>query len=234
MLNYDIGMSEKQEIFTLLGGRVKIHRGTYNPTSDAVWLASFVPDTVKTVLDVGIGTGGVSLCLAHHLPDIKITGIDTSDQMLAQCRKNAELNNQSIELINTDITTWRPSRTFDAVISNPPYFRGNPAHHNAHHNADLTLWTQRCVARTRPNGYCCMITDALTLDRVISAMSAHCGDIQIFPLFGARTTAERVLIRGRVGSRAGTTLHQGLPMDYPPILRDGLTIAQVLATLSQK
>ncbi len=226
-------MSIKQEIFTLLGGRVKIHRGPYNPTSDAVWLAAFAPHAAKTVLDVGIGTGGVSLCILSHNPNAQITGLDISDTMLAECAANAELNNQHIELINTDITAWRTTRTFDLVVSNPPYFTGTPAHHNAHHNADLPTWIERCIARVRPMGTFCIITDAATCASVVATMAKKLGDINIFPLFGARNTAERVLISGRLGTRGITKLHRGLPMNYPPILRDGLTIADVLSTLPQ-
>lgn len=210
-----------------------MRRGFYNPTSDAVWLAAFVPTTCKTALDVGVGSGGVSLCMLAHNPDLQITGIDISSQMLVETTQNAQLNNRNIELINTDITTWRTDRTFDIVVTNPPYFRGTPAKHNAHHNADLNTWIKKCVARTKPNGYCCVITDATTIDTVISAMSPKCGDINIFPLFGARDTAERVLLRGRVGARAGTTLHRGLSMNWDPVLRDGLTIAESLGKVSK-
>ena len=115
-------MSIKQEIFTLIGGRVKMHRSFYNPTSDAVWLAAFAPHNAKSVLDVGIGTGGVALCLQKHIPDAKITGIDTSAEMLDICQQNAELNGVNLKLINTDINVWRTSDTFDLVITNPPYF----------------------------------------------------------------------------------------------------------------
>ena len=132
-------MSTKQEIFTLMSGRAKFLRSTYNPTSDAVWLAAFAPRGVKTVLDVGVGTGGVALCMHAHNPAAKITGLDTSDEMLAACVANAELNDANIELINADIYTWRTSRTFDVVVTNPPYFYGTPAAHNAHHNSDLSL-----------------------------------------------------------------------------------------------
>mgnify|MGYP003304723280 CR=1 FL=1 len=142
-------MNTKQEIFTLLGGLVKIHRGIYNPTSDAVWLAAFAPSGIKTALDVGIGTGGVSLCLHAHAPNIKITGLDTSNEMLTECKRNAELNNTDIELINADINAWRTTRTFDLVITTPPYFYGTPAKHNAHHNADLNTWIKKCVARKK-------------------------------------------------------------------------------------
>lgn len=232
MLNYYIGMAEKQEIFTLMGGRVRIHRGRYNPTSDAVWLASMAGDTPAiSILDVGIGTGGVSLCMLANNPDATITGIDVSDQMLSDCAKNALLNNQTIELINADIMSWRTARTFDMVVSNPPYFQGTPAKHNAHHNADLDTWTKKCVARVKPRGYFCTIVDAAAMSTVISAMTHACGDICILPLFGRVHTAERVLIRGRVGTRGGTVLHQGLSMNCDAVLRDGLTIDAALSRL---
>lgn len=227
-------MSIKQEFFTLVGGRVKMRRGHYNPTSDAVWLAAFAPNDAKTVLDVGIGSGGVSLCLLAHNPDAVITGIDTSDEMLDACRNNAELNGANIELINADINTWRTTRTFDLVITNPPYFNGTPAKHNAHHNADLGAWVARCIARVRPMGTFCIITDATTVARVVAEMSKKLGDITILPLFGARDVAERVLISGRLGSRGISVIHRGQPMNYEPVLRDGLTIADILSRLSQK
>lgn len=227
-------MSIKQEIFTLMGGRVKIRRGFYNPTSDAVWLAAFAPTNVSSVLDVGIGTGGVSLCLAANRPNIQITGIDTSTQMLDECAHNARLNNTNIELINSNIITWRTDRTFDLVITNPPYFNGTPAKHNAHHNTDLAIWVRRCIARVRPMGTFCIITDATTISTVISAMSEKLGDITIMPLFGAKDTAERVLLSGRLGTKGVSVMHRGMPMNYEPILRDGLTIAQTLTTLTQK
>lgn len=211
-----------------------MRRGHYNPTSDAVWLAAFAPAHAKTVLDVGIGTGGVSMCILANNPEAKITGIDTSDKMLDACRENAELNGANIDLIIADITTWRTDKTFDLVVTNPPYFNGTPARHNAHHNADLKTWVARCVARVRPMGTFCIITDAATVGTVIAEMAKKLGDITIIPLFGARDVAERVLVSGRMGSRGVSVLHRGLPMNYEPVLRDGLTIADTLSKLSQK
>ena len=51
------------------------------------------------------------------------------------------------------------------------------------------------------------------------------------PLFGAAKTAERVLLRGRVGTRGGAVLYPGLSMNCDAVLRDGLTIADTLDTL---
>lgn len=226
-------MAQKQDIFTLMGGRVRLWRGRYNPTSDAVWLAAMAADTrAQTVLDAGVGTGGAALCLMANNPDAVVTGLDISPEMLAECGANAELNGRAIELIKADITTWRTNRTFDLVITNPPYFKGTPAKHNAHHNADLGLWTRKCLARVKPRGTFVIVVDAAAAATIVAQMAEKCGDIEIMPLFGARKTAERVLLRGRLGTRGPTLIHAGLSMNTDAVLRDGLTIAAALSTLS--
>ena len=229
-------MSEKQAVFTMVGGRVKIRRGIYNPTSDAVWLAAFAADVrAKSVLDIGVGTGGAVLCLLAANPNIQhAMGIDISNDMLTECAQNAELNNRDIELINADIMSWRTSRTFDLVITNPPYFRGTPARHNAHHNTDIAVWTKRSVARVKPRGTICIIIDTNVVADVISVLSTCCGDITIVPLFSKKQTAERVLVRARVGTRGRTVIYQGLDMNNEFVLRDGLTIADTFSKLGQK
>jgi len=237
LLNYYIGMIQTQAIFTLMGGRVKIMRGTYNPTSDAVWLAAFAADVrgVKSVLDVGVGTGGAILCLmAYNTHITDAVGLDVSQEMLNQCAHNAELNDKKIEIVKSDILSWRTARTFDMVITNPPYFHGTPAHHNAHHNADIKSWIKRSVARVKPRGTICTIVDAAVLADVVSVLSGCCGDINIFPLFSTKTTAERVIVRARVGTHGITVINSGLNMNCDLVLRDGLTIAEALAKLGQK
>lgn len=222
-------MKEKQDIFTIMGGRVKMYRGTYNPTSDAVWLAAFIEGAPKTVLDVGTGSGAVALCLMARIPNIKMTAIDISPDMLNTARKNFALNNQSAEFINTDIMTWRTNKTFDLVITNPPYFNGTPAAHNAHHNADLSQWTRRCIARVKPGGTFATIVDASKTPSVISVMAHHCGDFRILPLFSNENVAERVLLSARMDRGHGTAkMFDKLQMNDPRILMDGKSIAEII------
>lgn len=223
-------MSQKQEIFSVMGGLVKFYSSDYNPTSDSVWLAAFAKSAVS-VLDVGVGNGGVSLCFMAHNPKSHITGIDISEKMLDQCSKNAELNNRSIELIQTDIFKWKTSRTFDLVITNPPYFKGTPAKHGAHHNINISEWIDKCAKHVRPRGHLCVIVDASVTDQVLSVLAKKFGEITIFPLFGAKKTAERVLIGARLSVKGGLSLFSGLSMNYEPVLRDGLTIWTALAKL---
>ncbi|MBR3510788.1 MAG: methyltransferase [Alphaproteobacteria bacterium] len=226
-------MTEKQENFTLLNGKVIFKRGNYNPTSDAVWLAAYIPQNIKNVLDVGIGTGGVSLCLLSHNPKLDIIGIDTSEQMLQECQKNIELNNTNIQLKQQDINNWHTTKTFDLVITNPPYFQGTPAKHNAHHNANIEDWVKNCIARVKPGGYFCIISDVLLAHKIISKLEQkHFGDIQILPLFGSKNIAERVLIRAKQGVKTGTIIFQSLSMNDDRILRTGLTIDKLFTTLT--
>ena len=99
-------------------------------------------------------------------------------------------------------------------------------------NLDIIQWTKRCCARVKPKGYICMISDTLCIDKIISVLSdKHFGDIQIFPLFGAKNSAERVIIRAKQGSKTGTTIFAGTSMNNDLILRDGLTIDTLLSTL---
>lgn len=225
-------MSEKQANFTLLNGRVIMKRGIYNPTSDAVWLAAYAPNNAKNILDVGIGTGGVSLCLMTHNPSAKYTGIDISQDMLDACTENLTLNSKTAKLINADILNWSTKETFDLVITNPPYFKGTPANHKAHHGVDIAKWVKHSIARVKPSGYFCIISDAKTTDVILAILnSKHFGDIQIFPLFSNKTSAERVLIRARQGVKTGTTLYNGTNMNNESILRSGLTIDMLLARI---
>jgi tRNA1(Val) A37 N6-methylase TrmN6 len=230
LMDYYIAMPQKQDIFTALGGKVRFFRGSYNPASDAVWLAAFA-GPAENVLDVGVGTGGAALCYAYHNPDAKMTGLDVSDQRLGECARNAELNGRRIELLNQDILTWKTGRSFDLVITNPPFFKGTPAGHGAHHNANLGEWTRGCLKRVRAGGRFCAIVDGAAMSDIVAALGGACGDIIIFPLFGAAIAAERVLIGARLGGRGGTRLFSGLSMNHEPVLRDGLTIWSALATI---
>jgi tRNA1(Val) A37 N6-methylase TrmN6 len=228
-MDYYTGMTETQEFFTIMGGAVKMRRSIYNPTSDAVWLAAFVDNTPKTVLDVGTGTGAVALCLMARIANINMTAIDISGEMLSAASENFKINDKSAEFINADILTWRTNRTFDLVITNPPYFKGTPAHHNAHHNANLTLWVRRCVARVKPNGMFAIIIPATEMPTVMAEMSRHCGDFCILPLFSNKNIAERILLSARVGRAPTAIIYSGISMNNDDVLRTGMSVASVLA-----
>lgn len=202
-------MDVKQEIFNLLDGKVHFYNSDYNPTSDSVYLANFAPSK-KTVLDVGVGTGGVSLCYLEKSPNSIITGIDNSLDRLEICKKNASLNNRNIELIHENFLSWKTDRCFDLVITNPPYFSGTASKHNAHHNIDLSKWTQYCIKRVKPRGLFCCILDPFFLNKVLFSIPNSFGELKIVPIFSKKNTAERVLISARLGISGGSSVYRGM------------------------
>lgn len=70
------------------------------------------------ILDIGVGTGALSLALAHHYPTVQVTGIDLSPEMLRDARRRFRLVGVSFCARLADASTL-PLQTdvFDAVVS---------------------------------------------------------------------------------------------------------------------
>lgn len=70
---------------------------------------------VKSILDLGCGTGGHSILLAQRGYDV--VGIDRSEMMLCQAMKRAQSEGVGIDFVKGDITNFHERRTFDSAIA---------------------------------------------------------------------------------------------------------------------
>jgi tRNA1(Val) A37 N6-methylase TrmN6 len=201
-------MPKKQDFFTILDGRVKFTSNTgYKVTSDAIWLAESIELSKKAkILDVGIGTGGVSLCILDKNPDLEITGIDVSEKMIIDANENAKLNNRKIDIIHADILNWKTSKLFDCVVTNPPYFSGTERSDRAHHNIDIYKWVSACIKRLRSRGtfHCILSTDVMDL-AIAALVNSKCGKIEIQPI-QTSNGIERIIISARLGVKTPSKL----------------------------
>ncbi|MCQ2322198.1 MAG: peptide chain release factor N(5)-glutamine methyltransferase [Bacteroidales bacterium] len=79
-------------------------------------------NAVCEVLDIGTGSGCIAVSLAKLLSNSHITAIDISTGALEVARRNAIANHATVDFIQADILS-RPQldRTFDVIVSNPPY-----------------------------------------------------------------------------------------------------------------
>jgi len=74
----------------------------------------------KPILDIGTGSGVISILLAKKLPDTEIIATDISKKAINVAKKNADLHQVNIEFILSDIFE-NISTKFDVIVSNPPY-----------------------------------------------------------------------------------------------------------------
>lgn len=89
----------------------------------ATWAKALNP---LTILDIGSGSGLISLACAQRFAKAQITGIELDKQAFTQAVENATASpfaNQ-IQFLNGDLLQQKFSQPFDLIISNPPFFEG--------------------------------------------------------------------------------------------------------------
>jgi tRNA1Val (adenine37-N6)-methyltransferase len=121
------------------------------------WVASIInnvahPDyfgeklIINNCLDIGAGTGLLSLMLAQKNPQLKIDAVEVDKEAVEQAKENAAAspwaNNIKVHLY--DIKAFGGYNKYDVIISNPPFYenelKGDDEKKNiAHHNDGLLL-----------------------------------------------------------------------------------------------
>lgn len=83
----------------------------------------------KTALDIGAGTGLISLMLAQRFPSLRITGIESERQAQIQAAENCRNSPfaKNITILHEKLQSYQTDTPFDAVVCNPPYFEADPA-----------------------------------------------------------------------------------------------------------
>ncbi|NLI90270.1 MAG: peptide chain release factor N(5)-glutamine methyltransferase [Epulopiscium sp.] len=80
----------------------------------------------RNIIEIGTGSGCISVSLAKFLPYSEITAIDISANALEVARKNAKINQveDRIKWIQGDLlTNYISDKKIDLIVSNPPYIR---------------------------------------------------------------------------------------------------------------
>lgn len=74
------------------------------------------------VLDIGTGSGAISISLAKEIPTGDFFGVDISGDALEVAKTNKKLNGvENLTFINSDVFSNIKEKEFDMIISNPPY-----------------------------------------------------------------------------------------------------------------
>lgn len=85
----------------------------------------YLPETPKTIADLGTGTGAITLALAKERPNWNIIATDVSEKALQVAKENTvRLKFSNIQFRHGH---WFDviSESLDAIVSNPPYISEN-------------------------------------------------------------------------------------------------------------
>lgn len=90
------------------------------------------------ILDVGCGTGLLTLMIAQRMPESNITAIDIDADCVSQTVGNCEKSpfNKQITVQHISIQDFanQIDIKFDAIVSNPPYFNNSLKSFSSHRN----------------------------------------------------------------------------------------------------
>jgi len=112
------------------GLELKLSPEVLIPRPETEELVKWVIDDYKnlpamfSILDIGTGSGCISISLKKYLPQSEITGIDISKNALSMAVTNAKLNNVEVKFLLLDIfdrDKWQNLPEIDIIVSNPPY-----------------------------------------------------------------------------------------------------------------
>lgn len=95
----------------------------------------------RKLLDIGTGTGLLSLMISQAFPDLYIDAVELDISSAAEAGKNIEDAGkaESIRVTETDFLHYQSAYPYDFIISNPPFYeneirstdnRKNMAHHD--------------------------------------------------------------------------------------------------------
>lgn len=94
-------------------------------TTDACLFGAFSNfDNPTRILDLGTGTGLLALMMHQKYPKAEIIGVEQHSETAIQAQQNIVENNcqSNIQIVQADMFKYQFETTFDAIISNPPFF----------------------------------------------------------------------------------------------------------------
>ena len=99
--------------------------------TDGLLLATSTPLSASLikVLDVGSGTGLISLVIAQRAAEAKITAIEIEEKAARESAFNFAQSpfKERLSATESSLQEYSSQETFDLIISNPPFFKGSQA-----------------------------------------------------------------------------------------------------------
>lgn len=192
-----------------LGGAINLEQPKtgFRSSMDAVFLAASIPAQEKQkVLELGCGVGAVLMCLGARVSNLELNGIEIQKYYADLAKRNAKTNSVAniyccdIQNLPLDIK----ERSFDHVISNPPFYAPNKGTPSKDFGKDISLrellslaeWVKIAYKRLKPRGFATFIVGVDRLPDILIEGTKCFGNIKVKPICSrVSSPANRVLIQ---------------------------------------
>ncbi|MGG5210704.1 tRNA1(Val) (adenine(37)-N6)-methyltransferase [Chryseobacterium sp. MIQD13] len=111
--------------FTFKYFEIQQSKDVFRVGTDGVLLGALADvEKASEVLEIGTGTGLISLMLAQRNSNASFLGIDINEEAVLLTKMNFEHSpfHSRLENIHQDLKTFKTEKKFDLIVSNPPYF----------------------------------------------------------------------------------------------------------------
>ena len=99
----------------------EIFEDVYPPSEESFLLAKYAKSLAGRILDMGCGSGFLSIINAHKNPENEVFGADISMRAVENAQLNAKKNNvKNCKFLQSDLFSKARGK-FNWIVSNPPY-----------------------------------------------------------------------------------------------------------------
>jgi release factor glutamine methyltransferase len=106
---------------------IQVGPGVLVPRPESELLVEAVLQHIKnlpqpvSVVDLGAGSGALSLAIATEAPGSRVIAVEKSPEALVWLKKNVSVISENVRVVEGDVADVLPGIKCDVVIANPPY-----------------------------------------------------------------------------------------------------------------
>ena len=104
------------------------HKNVFRVGTDGVLLGALCQvENAQKILEVGTGTGLISLMLAQRNANAEITALDLNEDAVKLAQENFKNSpfSKRLQFFHQDFKTFESQKEYDFVVCNPPFFEEN-------------------------------------------------------------------------------------------------------------
>ena len=185
-------------------------------TTDACLFGAWMADEINNeelkinnCLDIGTGTGLLSLMLAQKNLEVGITGVEIDEDAGEQANENfnASLWKDRVDILKGDVKEYDFPKKFDLIISNPPFYerelRSESEKKNlAHHSENLTLGELLSIIKKylNPGGFFFLLLPYKRNEEIKKLLKNH--ELNISKILFVRQSVKhdyfRIMLKGKL------------------------------------